>query len=83
MRSLSELLKNHRVPGVRLNEVRTTCAKVATQLISFEVEPKKVKVKEGVVYFSVPSVIKSELHLREEEFKNLMKNLGVDVVAVR
>lgn len=83
MRLLADLLKSRTIPGVRLSEIRGTCAKVAGDLTSYAVTTKQVRYKEGVVFFSVPSVIKTELLLREADFKTLMGALGIKVAGVK
>jgi hypothetical protein len=83
MRSLGDLLKSHRIPGVRLSEIRAICAKVAADLTKYPVTSKQVRVKEGVVYFSVPSVVKSELLLREIDFKTLLTAAGITVTGIK
>jgi hypothetical protein len=83
MRSLGDLLKSHRVPGVRQAEIRTTCAKLAEALTGYPVKPKQVRYKEGTLFFSVPSVVKSELALREEEIKKTLAAAGISVSAVK
>ncbi len=76
-------LSFHKIPGVRLSEIRTTCASVAKDFTSYAVTPKQVRYKEGTVFFSVPSVIKTELLLREADFKTTMKALGIEVAGVK
>jgi len=42
-----------------------------------------VKYKEGTVFFSVPSVIKTELLLRETEVISTLGALGIKVASVK
>jgi hypothetical protein len=83
MRSLRELLTSHRIPGIRLAEVRGTCAAVAAGLTSYAVTAKQVRYKDGTVFFTVPSVVKTELLLRENDFKLTLGALGISVLAVK
>jgi len=83
MRSLGELLKSHRIPGVRLAEVRSTCAKVAEGLTSCAITAKQVQYKNQTLFFRVPSVVKTELLLREEDLKAALQALGIKVVGVK
>lgn len=83
MRSLGDLLKTHRVPGVRQAEIRTVCARVASGLTKVPITAKQVKVKDGTAFFSVPSVVKAELHLHVTELKKTLAAAGIEITSVR
>ncbi|MFZ1988058.1 MAG: hypothetical protein WAV21_03460 [Minisyncoccia bacterium] len=82
MRSIADVLKSHPVPGIRLSEIRLVCAKTAEALTRHKVAAGKVTYKDGVVSFSVPPVVKTELFLREHDFKALLASQGITVTKI-
>lgn len=82
MKAIAELLKNHRIPGVQDAEMRRLCASCIESLLKFPVKASQVRYKEGTLSLRVPSVLKSELKLRQEELKTLLAAAGVTLVAL-
>lgn len=82
MQAISELLKNHKIPGVKDAEMRRLCASCAEAVLRYPVKASQVKFKEGTLSFRVPSVVKSELKLRQAELKELLAAAGVTLVAL-
>lgn len=82
MDSIADLLKNHRVPGVRDSEVRRTCAAAAQSLLKHPITARQVKFKEGRLSFTVPSILRSELKLKEKALKELLLAAGITVTSI-
>jgi hypothetical protein len=83
MKSLADLLKNHPVPGIRLSEARRTCAAAASVFAKHPIDAKNVRLKGGVLFLSVPSVLKTELILRAQDLKKALAAAGVECTEIR
>lgn len=83
MRALSDLIRSHRIPGIRLSEMRATCAAAASGLVGHPIQAKEVTLKEGVLTFKVPSVIKSELMLRSTTLIEILGRAGISIKGIR
>ena len=83
MKSLSDLLKTHRIPGVKEAEVRRACAEALTRVLGVPVTSKQVQYREGCVSLSVPPVMKSALLLKFEEAKTLLGREGITLREIR
>jgi hypothetical protein len=80
MKSLTDLLLNYPIPGVRALEQRRVCAQEAGALVGYPLTSKDLLYKNETLTFSVPPLIKSALILKQEE---LLKNLGHRGIVVR
>jgi len=83
MKSLSELLKTHRIPGVREAEIRRTCADALSRVSGVSVLPKQVRYTDGNIYLKVAPIVKSALTLKFEEAKEVLYKEGITVTAIR
>ncbi len=83
MFSIGDLLKNHKIPGTELSEMRAVTAAVASALVKYKIAPKNVKFKNGTVFFSIPSVLKTELMLREADLKRMLKDQGISIESIK
>lgn len=83
MKSLSELLKTHRIPGVKEAEVRRACAEALSRVLGVPISSKQVRYTDGSVSLSVPPVMKSALHLRFAEAKELLAEEGITLRDIR
>jgi hypothetical protein len=83
MHLIADLLRNHKIPGVKLSEARHTAASAAGALIKHPIQVKDVRYKGTTVFFSIPSVLKSELLMREADFKQMLALAGITVESVK
>ena len=83
MKSFKDLLLNHKIPGVRLSEIRHICAETTSNMLGVQIKPSQVDYHEGEVSFKVAPVIKSEILLRQEELRAAMVSQGVKVSLMR
>ncbi len=83
MKSILELLANHRIPGIQLSEKRRACADTIKALMGVPVSPSKLKFHEGVLSLSVPPVLKSAIFLKQEELKGLLLAQGITLTEIR
>lgn len=81
--SIRDILARHPIPGVREAHIRDTVARVITELTNVKVEPSQVRHEDGRIVLNVPPVLKSALLLRIEEFKNRLKEGGLEMTEVR
>lgn len=81
--SIRDILARRPNPGLREAHIRQMVAEVVTELTSVKVEPSQVRHEDGRLVLNVPPVLKSALLLREEEFKNRLKEGGIELVEVR
>lgn len=73
MKSLADLLLNHKVPGVRDAQIRHAIAEELSTLLQIPITPKQVKFKDGDLVLAVPPIVKSVIKLKNEE---IVKTLG-------
>lgn len=66
MKSLSDLLLNHKVPGVRDAQIRHAIAEDLTSLLQIPIQPKQVHYKDADLVLKVPPVVKSAVKLNTE-----------------
>jgi hypothetical protein len=83
MRSLSDLLLNHKVPGVREAHIRHTIAEAVTTSLGVPVLPKQVKYKDNVVSLAVPPLLKSALLMHGEDIKSSLALNDILVTSIR
>lgn len=83
MQSLADLLKLHRVPGVKESEERRVCAGAIEALLKHPVQASQVRYKAGVLSLSVPSVLRSEIILHEGKLRELLGAAGLSLTAIR
>jgi len=83
MRSLSELLLKHPVPGLRQAERRKICAETISKLIGLPIKQNQIALDNEILSLSVSSVIKSEILLHETKLRELLSASGVIVKKVR
>jgi len=83
MRSLSELLLNHPIPGLRESERRRLCAEAVSEILGLPVKASQVKYEEQILSLSIAPVMKSELLLRQASLIELFTARGVKVKELR
>ncbi|HYE22913.1 MAG TPA: hypothetical protein VEA92_00480 [Candidatus Paceibacterota bacterium] len=83
MKSLSELLKTHRIPGVKEAEVRRACAEALTRVLGVPITSKQVRYTDGAISLAVPPVMKSALVIKFEEAKTLLEREGITLREIR
>ena len=83
MKSLKELLLNHKIPGTKQLETRRLCAQAASEVLEMPIPASEINYKDGCVSFLTTPVIKTEIILQKEEIVKKIKGLGVSVVSLR
>jgi hypothetical protein len=83
MKSLADLLLNHKVPGVRDAQIRHAIAEEVSGLLGISITPKQVKFKEGDLVLAVPPVVKSAIKLRSEEIIQALKGRGIRINSIK
>lgn len=83
MKSISELLKTHRIPGVKEAEIRRACAEALSRVLGVPIHAKQVRYTDGAISLSVPPVMKSALVIKFEEAKTLLGREGITLREIR
>jgi hypothetical protein len=83
MKSLSDLLKSHKVPGIKEAEIRRTCAAALTRVSGVAILPKHVRYEDGSLYLKVAPILKSALVIKFSEAQVLLAQEGVTVREIR
>ena len=83
MKSLGDLLKLRKIPGVREAEVRQICAAALSRVSGVMVQPKQVRYNDGAVFLSVAPVLKSALVMKFEETQHLLSQEGITLREIR
>lgn len=83
MRSITELLLNHPIPGIREAETRHRCAEALTKVLGVAISPAQVKFDAGKLSLSIPPVLKSALILKRKELQDMLLRSGIDIKAVQ
>jgi len=83
MISLSDLLKNHPVPGLRHAAVRSDCAEALSGVLGIPVPAGKVRYDAGVLALSLPPVAKSAALMKQEQIKAALLTRGLSLTEIR
>lgn len=83
MKSLADLLLNHKVPGVRDAQIRHAIAEEVTELLRIPIEPKQVKFKDGELVLAVPPVVKSAVLLNAEKIKTKLAERDIRISNIK
>lgn len=83
MKSLSDLLKNHPVPGIREAETRRICAEALSRITGVTILPKQIRYSDGNISLKVAPIVKSALTIKFAEAKVAIEAEGVKLVEIR
>jgi hypothetical protein len=83
MRSLSDLLLNYHVPGIKSAEIRRICADEVEKLTGCKLTSNQISYKNEKLVLSVPPVLKSAILLRKDELMNRIKARDVELYAIK
>ncbi|HEV7121517.1 MAG TPA: hypothetical protein VGN56_01670 [Candidatus Paceibacterota bacterium] len=83
MKSLADLLLNHKVPGVRDAQIRHAIAEEASALLQIPIEPKQVHYKDGELVLKVPPVVKSAVILNTETLKAKLAERDIRISSIK
>ncbi|KND51536.1 MAG: hypothetical protein AB202_03125 [Parcubacteria bacterium C7867-007] len=83
MKSLADLLLNHKVPGVRDAQIRHAIAEELTQLLQVPIEPRQVKYKDADLVLAVPPIIKSVVKLRTQEIIEVLQKRDIRIATIK
>lgn len=79
MKSLSEILLRHPIPGLRQSERGRVCAEVIQNALTIPIKAEQIVYKNNILTFKVPSVMRSEILLNKNKLLTLFKDVGVEV----
>ena len=79
MISLSSLLLNYKIPGVRESEIRKICAEEVFLLTGWPLKATQVRYKNEKLTLSVPPVLKSAILLRQKELLERIKRREIKI----
>ncbi len=83
MKSLKDLLVEHNIPGSELSNIRHQCASIASRIVHFDIKPEQIDYNDGIVSFSIPPLLKTEILIHQKDFIAQLKSLGTNVSAMR
>jgi hypothetical protein len=83
MDSLSNLLLNYKIPGVRIAQIRHICAQELTKLLGCPISASKIQYKQETLFIQVPPILKSALHIKKDALIERLSAHDIKVVNVR
>lgn len=83
MKSLADLLLNHKVPGVRDAQIRHAIAEELTALLQIPIEPKQVHYKDADLILKVPPIVKSAIVLNKEKIISKLAERDIRVSTIK
>jgi hypothetical protein len=83
MKSLADLLLNHKVPGVRDAQIRHAIAEELTELLRIPIVPKQVKYKDADLILAVPPIVKSAIVLNKEKIIAKLAERDIRVTTIK
>ncbi len=83
MRAIGDLLKDHKIPGTELSELRRTAAGAASVFLKHKITAKQVSYKNSTLFFAIPSILKMELMLRQADLIRVLKDAGFAVGKIK
>lgn len=82
-KSLKDLISRLPIPGLKESTDRHTIAEKLTSILRIPIKPSQVTFKDGIITVSVPPVVRSALHLKQEEIQNSLAKEGINATTVR
>lgn len=82
-RSLKDLISKLPIPGLKESTDRNTIAQAITTLLNIPIKPHQIILKDEIITVSVPPVVKSALHIKQQELLTLLNKEGVSAKTVR
>lgn len=83
MKSLADLLLNHKVPGVRDAQIRHAIAEELSTLLKVPIMPKQVKYKDADLVLAVPPVVKSMIRLKTQEIIDTLAGRDIRITTIK
>lgn len=83
MKTIQELLANHKVPGVKDAETRRICADTASALLKMKLAASLFSYKAGELSTKLAPIMKAELLMRQGEYSKLLSAQGVRLTNLR
>jgi hypothetical protein len=83
MKSLADLLLNHKVPGVRDAQIRHAIAEELSEILKIPITPKQIKYKDSDLVLAVPPIVKSVLILKKEEILQKLNERGIRITTIK
>lgn len=75
--SLKDLLSRLPIPGLKESADRHFIAEEITDLLTIPVKANQITLKDDILTVSVPPVVKSALHLKQEELFTRLNKKGI------
>lgn len=83
MKSIKDILLNHKLPAsIGINE-RAVCAQVVSEVLKIAVKPSQTQYSNGCASFILSPVLKAEILLRKDEIIERIKDQGIQVTSLR
>ena len=83
MKSLADLLLNHKVPGVRDAQIRHAIAEEVSRLLNIPILPKQVRYKDADLVLAVPPVVKSAIKLKTQEIVEALSARDIRIASIK
>jgi len=82
-KSLKDLLSRLPIPGLKESTNRSIIAAAITELLTIPVKPNQITLKDDIITVSVPPVVKSALHTKQEQLLKKLSEEGITATSVR
>lgn len=82
-KSLKDLISRLPIPGLKESTNRHIIAEKLTELLTIPIKANQINVKDEILTISVPPVVKSALHMRQQEIITFLTKEGIQVRTVR
>lgn len=83
MKSLADLLLNHKVPGVRDAQIRHAIAEEVSTLLQIPIQPNQVHYKDADLTLKVPPVVKSAVKLNTEKIIAALASRDIRIATIK
>lgn len=83
MKSIKDILLNHKLPATIGITERNVCAQVVSEVLKTTIKPSQTHYSDRCVSFSVKPVLKAEILLQKEEIIKRIKDHGIQVMLLR
>lgn len=83
MKSLADLLLNHKVPGVRDAQIRHAIAEELSVILNIPITPKQVRYKDADLVLAVPPVVKSMIKIRGQEIIEKLQERDIRIATIK
>lgn len=82
-KSLKDLLSRLPIPGLKESADRHLIAEQITNLLNIPVRANQIIYKDGIITVSVPPIVKSALHIKQEALFERLHQHGIHPASLR